>query len=160
MRRANTRGEAVARLEVLTQDNSELIMLLKAVDKNTSSRVTDILRDVSGGRVGASASSHPVAEAFHSFHEFVAPSAKNAGIEKYRQELEDMRNALMVPGEVQAVSNQLKARSEVDILIQYLDTRTQKTIGKLLREPFLFVLAPKCPRFIPIQSEGKARHHD
>jgi type VI secretion system protein ImpL len=156
MRRANTRGEAVARLEVLTQDNSVLITLLKAVDKNTSfPRVTDILRDVSGGRVGGSAPSHPVAKAFHSFHEFVAPSAKNAGIEKYRQELEDMRNALMGPGEVQAVSNQLKARSEVDILIQYLDTRTQKAVGKLLREPFFFVLAPKCPDLYPFNLKEK-----
>ena len=147
MRPAKETTVAIQRLEDVTKDNAELVALLEAVDKNTSfSQLSNIVSDVSKCRIPRSASSHPVAEAFNSFHQFVVPCAEGAGLKKYRLELQNVRNALVRRGEPQAVSDLSKARNEVEVLIQNFDPRTQKAIGKLLREPIIIIPPPPpCP---------------
>lgn len=136
MRAANTTGEAIALLDGLTQDNSVLVTLLKAVDKHTSfSQLSDFVCGASGGWIPRSASPHPVAEAFKSLHEFVAPCPEGAGspLKQYLQQLQKLREALSH----QALSDQLLAKNEVDVLIKHLDKRTIEATYALLHPPVI-----------------------
>src|SRR5574340_371312 len=154
MQPAKETSDALRRLEAMAEENSIFAALLKAIDKNTSfGQLSDIVCDVSGGRIRPSASSHPVAEAFISFHEFVAPCADGAGIKKYTLELQKLREAATR----QASSDEAQARSEVELLIGQLDPRTKDTVGLLLREPTIIVPPPPdCPKDLyPFKSKEK-----
>ncbi|WHZ21870.1 MAG: T6SS component TssM (IcmF/VasK) [Nitrospira sp.] len=136
MRPASTREDAITFLQGLTQENSVLVALLKAVDEHTSfSKLSDFVCDVSRGWIGRNVSPHPVSEAFKSLHEFVVscPEGQGAPLKQYMQELQQLRDALTRTAEGgQASPEQFQAEHRLAALTDRLDQRIKVP---LLLEP-------------------------
>jgi type VI secretion system protein ImpL len=147
MRPVNRREDAIAMLQALTQDDSVLVALLKAVDENTSfSKLADFVCDVSKGWIGRSASPHQVSKAFKSLHEFVVSCPENQGapLKQYMQELQQLRDALTQSADGgQASPAQFQAEHRLAALTGRLDQRIRAATGPLLLEPLHMVDAEK-----------------
>ncbi|GMV49623.1 MAG: hypothetical protein UZ03_NOB001002710 [Nitrospira sp. OLB3] len=143
LRAVSTREETITLLQGLTQENSVLVALLKAVDDHTSfSKLSDFVCDVSKGWIHGSASPHPVAEAFHSLHEFVVSCPENQGapLKQYMQELQQLRDALSrsVEGGMPS-SEQLQAEHRLAAITGRLDQRIRSSAEQLLLQPIHMV---------------------
>jgi len=132
VRPANTREEAITVLEGLTQENSVLVAVLKAVDEQTSfSKFSDFVCDVSKGWIRRSASPHPVADAFKSLHEFAVscPEGQGPPLKQYMQELQQLRDVLTRTAQgAPASPEQIQTQHRLRALNGRLDPHVRPTV--------------------------------
>ncbi len=152
----------VNRLEVLSRQNSQLLTLLKDVDRYTRLvSVTDQAKStlfnlIPGGKAQeGSVPRNPVQLTFESFHEFVTPTgeAKEAAVNKYMAELGKAASSLMVlaqagPGEQVLKDSQdlRQARVTTEVLLRQLEGEVREDFRPLLLQPFLLAQATAIKR--------------
>lgn len=145
------------RLEVLSRKSSQLLALLKDVDKHTRLvSITDqakgkLFNLLPGGKaVDEPVQKNPVQVTFESFHEFVAPSgeAKEAPVDKYMAELGKAASALTVLAQAGPGDQDLKdprdlrqARLTTEVLLRQLEGEIRDDVRPLLIQPFLLAQA-------------------
>lgn len=149
--------DIVSRLEVLSRKNSQLLALLKDVDRHT--RLVSVTNQAKGKLFnllpGVQASEVPaqnnlVQSTFESLHEFVAPSgeAKEAAIDKYMAELGKAASVLIVLAQAGAGDQDLKdprelrqARLTTEVLLRQLEGEMRQDFHPILIQPFLLAQA-------------------
>lgn len=145
------------RLEVLSRKNSQLLALLKDVDRHTrlisitgqaKSKLLNLLPGEKSSE--APAQRNPVQSTFESFHEFVTPSgeAKEAAVDKYMAELGKAASSLTVLAQAGPGDQDLKdprdlrqARLTTEVLLRQLEGEVREDFRPLLIQPFLLAQA-------------------
>jgi type VI secretion system protein ImpL len=152
----------VNRLEVLSRQNSQLLTLLKDVDRYTrlvsvtEQAKSTLFNLLPGGKAPEGAAPrNPVQLTFESFHEFMTPTgeAKEAAVNKYMAELGKAASSLMVlaqaaPGEQVLKDSQdlRQARVTTEVLLRQLEGEVREDIRPLLLQPFLLAQATAVKR--------------
>lgn len=157
MRPAERLPDIANRLEVLSRKNSQLLALLKDVDRQT--RLVSITEQTKstlfnllpGGKAShAPVQKNPVQLTFESFHEFVAPTgdAKEAAVDKYMAELGKAASSLVVLSQAGPRDQDLKdsrdlrqARLTSEVLLRQLEGEVREDFRPLLIQPFLLAQA-------------------
>jgi type VI secretion system protein ImpL len=145
------------RLEVLSRKNSQLLALLKDVDRHTrlvslTEQAQDKFFDLLPGAKSSETpvQKNPVQLTFESFHEFVTPfgEAKEAAVDKYMAELGKAASSLAVLAQAGPGDQDLKdprdlrqARLATEVLLRQLEGEVREDFRPLLVQPFLLAQA-------------------
>ncbi len=138
------------RLEILSRKNSQLVVLLRDIDRNTwlSNALEDaankLVGVISNDKIERRVNRNAVQTVFESFHEFVATStgdAKESGLDRYMSELGKAASALTVLTAAAQDSKDTKdlrqARLNTEVLLHQLDKDIREDLRPLLIQPFL-----------------------
>jgi type VI secretion system protein ImpL len=147
----------MSRLEVLSHKNSQLLALLKDIDRHTrlvsvteqaKSKLFNLLPEGKASEVLIQ--QNPVQQAFESLHEFVAQTgdAKEAVVDKYMAELGKAASALTVLAQTghgdqdaKDSSDLRQARLTTEVLLRQLEREVREDLRPLLIQPFLLAQA-------------------